>query len=87
MFAYLYFWSKSKDHQPIFAEKKLSFDNDFIYFKSNENETKFNPKNIQKVISTTRYWMLYLSKGQFIYIPKDIFFTEEDYNKFSDLIN
>ncbi|SFZ94562.1 YcxB-like protein [Flaviramulus basaltis] len=87
MFTYLYFWANSKDHQPIFSETHLSFDNENIYLKRNGNESKITSNSIQKVISNTKYWMLYISKGQFIYIPKNIFYSNEDYNKFSALIN
>ena len=86
MFAYLYFWSNSKDHQPIFSETNLCFDNDYLYFKRNDNETKLNPKSIQKIISNNGYWMLYISKEQFIYVPKNIFYSNEDYLKFNDII-
>lgn len=86
MFTYLYFWANSKDHQPIFSKTNLSFDNEFMYLERNGNETKLNPNSIQKIISNTNYWMLYISKGQFIYIPKNIFYSNEDYNNFSSLI-
>lgn len=86
MFTYLYFWANSKDHQPVFSETNLSFDTEFIYLKRNGNETKLNPNSIQQVISNPKYWMLYISKGQFIYIPKNIFYSKEDYNKLSTII-
>lgn len=85
-FIYLYFWTNSKGHKPIFSETNLSFDNEYLYLKRNGDETKFNPKNIQKVISNTECWMLYISKGQFIYIPKNIFYSKEDYRTFLALI-
>ena len=84
--AYLYFWTNSKGHKPIFSETSLSFDDDYLYFERNGNETKLDSSTIQKVISNTTYWMLYISKGQFIYIPKNIFYSNEDYNKFTVLI-
>ncbi|MFD1613668.1 YcxB family protein [Gelatiniphilus marinus] len=86
-FTYLYFWTNSKGHKPIFSKTDLSFDNDYLYFKRNDNETKLNPNSIQKVISNPDYWMLYISKGQFIYVPKHIFYTENDFDTFSNLIN
>ena len=86
MFTYLYFWANSKDHQPVFSETNLCFDTEFIYLKRNGNETKLNPNSIQQVISNPKYWMLYISKGQFIYIPKNIFYSKEDYNKLSTII-
>lgn len=84
---YLYFWANSKGHQPIFSETKLSFDESFLYFERNNNETKLSPDTIQNTVSHSDYWLLYISKGQFIYIPKNIFFSEEDYYKFSKMVN
>ncbi len=86
-YVWLYFWTNSKGHHPILSETELSFDNEFLYFKRNDNETKLNPNSIQKVISNPDYWMLYISKGQFIYIPKHIFYTKNDFDMFSNLIN
>lgn len=86
-FAYLYFWSKSKDHDPIFSKTSMSFDDKFLYFKSGEDETKLASSSIQKVIELKHHLLLYVSKGRFIYIPKRIFYTEEDYNSFLSTIN
>ena len=84
--AYLYFWSNSKGHKPIFSETNLSFDDKYLYFKRNGNETKLNPSSIQKVISNTGNWMLYISKRQLIYVPKNIFYSNDDYLKFTEII-
>ncbi|MFL1011415.1 YcxB family protein [Flavisericum labens] len=70
---FLWFWANSKGHNPIFSEIKLSFDDSFIYFEDNDNETKLNPKTIQNIVSNPKYWLLYISKGRFIYIPKKHF--------------
>ena len=86
VFISLYFWANSKDHLPIFSKTDLSFDDDFIYFKRNDNETKLNPKTIQKIVSNANFWMIYISKGQFIYVPKNIFYLDEDFKKFTALI-
>ena len=84
---YLWLWAYSKGHEPIFSETKLLFDDNFLYFEQNENETKLNPVTIQKIVSNNDYWLLYISKGRFIYIPKNIFYSTEDFKKFSSLIN
>ncbi|MEP3837583.1 MAG: YcxB family protein [Algibacter sp.] len=83
---YLYFWAGLKDHKPIFYKTKLSFNNDYMFFKREGNESKIIPNSIQKVISNNNYWLIYLSKGQFIYIPKNIFHNINDLETFSKLI-
>ncbi|MEL0456764.1 YcxB family protein [Flavobacteriaceae bacterium SZ-1-7] len=84
---YLWVWAYSKGHEPIFSETKLSFDDNFLYFEQSENETKLSPGTIQNIVSNNDYLLLYISKGRFIYIPKNIFYSTEDFNKFSSLIN
>lgn len=84
---FLYIWTNSKGHAPIFKTTHLAFDNEYLYFERNDNETKLNPKSIQNVVSNTKNWLLYVSKGQFIYVPKDIFYSEDDSKKFSAIIN
>lgn len=86
IFIYLYFWSKSKDNQPIFDDVSMCFDEDYMYFQSNENESKLTPNSIQKVINHKKYWLLYISKGQFIHVPKNIFHSEVDFESFKKLI-
>ncbi|WP_242132977.1 YcxB family protein [Aestuariivivens marinum] len=86
VFVYLYFWTNSKGHNPIFKEMNLSFDDSFLYFKREDSESKLNPKIIKKIISKSDYWLLYISKAQFIYIPKHIFNSNEDLESFSNVI-
>jgi len=86
VFVFLYFWSGSKGHNPIFDETKLAFDTHYFYFERNGNESKLNQSTIQKTITHNSYWLLYISKGQFIYVPKNIFYSGEDYEHFSALI-
>lgn len=86
VFTYLYFWSKSKDHEPVFAEVNLFFDDKYLYFKSNNNESKVAPNSIQKIIEHNKHWLLYISKGQFIHVPKHIFYNESDFKLFTTLI-
>ena len=83
---YLYFWAGSKDHQPIFSKTKLSFNDEYLFFERDGNESKLMPNSIQKVLSKNDYWLIYLSKGQFIYIPKNIFHNVDDFESFSRLI-
>lgn len=85
-FIYLYFWSNSKGHNPIFNDVSMSFDKEYLHFKSNDNENKLNTTNIQKIISSKTYWLIYFSKGQFLYVPKEIFFKNFDFEAFKVLI-
>ena len=85
-FVYLYFWSNSKKQQLIFAETKMAFDENYLFFIKNENEIKIPYKNIQNIVNKESFWMLYLVKREFIYVPKTIFYSDEDLNKFKFFI-
>lgn len=84
---YLYFWSRSKKLAPIFETMKLSFDKKHMYVERNGTESKIPYKNIQNVQSEAHFWMIYISKGMFIYVPKNIFLSDADFETFNALIN
>jgi hypothetical protein len=84
---YTFFWSRSKNHQGMFAETDLAFNESEMLFKKNDNEVKIPYKNILRVEDFEKHWLLYISKMNFIYIPKDIFYLEEDFTKFKSYIN
>ncbi len=84
---WLYFWAISKEQDANFEDTNMEFDKSHLFFKRNGNETKIPIENIKRVISKNEYWMLYLSKREFIYVKKDIFFSGEDYLSFCKLIN
>lgn len=86
MFIYLYFWVNSKGHSPIFSKTKFSFNTEYLHFERDGNESKLIPNSIQKAVSKKEYWLIYVSKGQFIYVPKNIFLSTDDYESFSQLI-
>jgi hypothetical protein len=83
---WLYYWSISNDRKQLFLQTEMEFDDSSLYIKRDGNELKIPATNIKKIISTDKHWRLFLSKDQFIYVKKDIFYTEEDYNRFCSLI-
>lgn len=84
---WLYFWAISNDRELVFKDTLLTFDDSNLYFIKDNNESKIPYTNIKKVISKENFWMLYISKEQFIYVDKTIFYSDDDYNNFSKLIN
>lgn len=86
-FISLYFWVNSKGHNSLFSKTEMEFDNDFIYLMRNGNQSKITPNSIQKIIDQDNHWLLYISKGLFIYIPKNIFYSIEDMGSFVNLIS
>ncbi|XMO86505.1 YcxB family protein [Algibacter sp. AS12] len=83
---YLYFWTSLKGHKPIFSKTHLSFNNEYLHFKRAGNESKLVANSIQKAVSKNNYWLIYIAKSQFIYVPKNIFHNVNDLEAFSKLI-
>ena len=84
---YTFFWSRSKNHEGLLAETNLAFDETSMLFKKNANEVKIPYKNITRLEDYEQYWLLYISKRNFIYVPKNIFYIEEDQQTFKTYIN
>lgn len=85
-FIYLYFWSRSKNNNMLFEIMDMSFDNSNLHFKRTGNESKIPALNISKVVSEKEFWMLYIQQGNFIYVPKDIFYSKNDLDSFTQLL-
>jgi hypothetical protein len=84
---YLYRFSVSDINKDFLSEKQLFFDtSNFKLVDKLGNEGVFTFKDIQFVKETPEYWLLYLGKTQFFYIPKNIFKTNQDKQKFQELI-
>ena len=86
VFFYLYFWSKSKNNDILFETINMSFDDSNLYFERSGNESKIPLRNIKNIISRKGYWMLYIQQGNFIYVPKDVFYSKNDFSDFSKLL-
>lgn len=84
---WLYFWATSSKKSLLFKETELQFDDSNLYFKRDGNESKIPRKNITKVVTKKDSWLLYISSDQFIYIAKNIFYSDDDYNSFYKLLN
>ncbi|MEM7185369.1 MAG: YcxB family protein [Bacteroidota bacterium] len=88
IFVYLYRFSYSKDKEDFLSEKQLFFNDDALRIEESAGGFGEIPYHrIHKVVDESDFWMLYLSKNQFVYIPKDIFYSETDYERFRQLIH
>lgn len=85
-FFFLVRFNLSRNLADIFLETNMSFDEIHLFFVKNDNEVKIPYKNIKKVENAENYWLVYISKVSFIYIPKNIFYSEEDQHAFKKYI-
>lgn len=73
--------------QTVFGERTLSFNRKVMIFEmlnGMKDEIPFD--TLVDIKEQPEYWMLYIAKGQFIYVPKDAFRSEEDRSEFFGLI-
>ncbi len=89
LFVVVYLWrfSVSDENKEFLSEKQLFFDSEKIkIIDANQNEGIIPYQQIQFIKDSPNYWLLYIGKNQFFYIPKNIFNTPEDFDKFQQFI-
>lgn len=88
IFVHLYIFAHSKDKEVFLSQKHLFFNDEALRVEESTGGFGELPYHrITKVVDNKNYWMLYLSKNQFIYVPKDIFYSETDFERFRQLIH
>jgi hypothetical protein len=90
LFVYFYLrrFAYSKKNKIFFEERKMFFDEEKMKLELIDGTTDILPyKNIIEVKSMEKYWMLYITQGQFIYVPKNIFFNGNDQAAFQKYIS
>jgi len=84
---HLYLFAYDKDKEEFLSEKQLFFNDDALRLEESSGGFGEIPySRITKVVDNEKFWMLYLGKNQFIYVPKDIFYSETDFERFRQLI-
>lgn len=80
---YLYFWSRSRDNKTFFTERSIEFDEDKFIIRSTDGGMAEIPySSIIRVAERKKYYLLYLAKSQFLYVPFDVFLNGEDFEGF-----
>ena len=78
-FFYLYFWAVSDKNRAVFLKRNLEFNEDYLTIHVNDGtENRIPFKRVVKSIETRTFYLLYIARAQFIYIPKNSFASEED---------
>lgn len=87
IYIYLYRFAYAKDKEDFLSEKQLFFNDSTIRIEEADGGFgEFPFTRINRIIDKGTFWMLYISKNQFLYIPKDIFYSEEDFERFQQSI-
>lgn len=94
MFFYLVWFTKAKDNRNIYSSRQLNFGPEKIVAYSGGTTLFDTPTTSEvansQVVRTAKvgnFWLLYLSRAQFIVVPRSIFKSAEDYEAFKKLFH
>lgn len=79
-------WSSIKNLNPFFEKTTLQFNEDFMHISKNNGTIQWNFNRLKKIVEEKNYWLVYMTNVQYVYIPKDIFFNNNDQAKFRSLL-
>lgn len=80
-------WFFFKNLKPFFSETKLQFNTQEFQLTKNNGTSTWLFSSIRNVVTHEEHWLIYLTINSYVYVPKDIFYTEEDFKKFKSLLN
>jgi len=84
---YLWHYAKTKQNKAFFKERYYKIDGSAMYCETEDNETgTVNLDTIVKVKNRRNYYLIYLSKAQFFYIPVKAFKNQEDARRFTQIL-
>lgn len=85
--AYLFWFANSKDNKLYFIERYYDiYEDKIIGFLSDGTESPIKLEYFVRVLEMKNYYLLYISKAQFVYLPKDSFKSEQDKDWFENNI-
>ena len=77
----------AKNNQGVLKARYCEIDDDFFStYLLDGSMSKVRWDNIVRVLKTARYYLLYLSRASFLYLPVTAFATEEDRTNFEHLL-
>lgn len=83
---YFWFYTNSKKNKIFFKKRHFEINDDFlICYLEDGSLDKIKIDNIIKVIKKPKYYLLFISKNNFIYLPLEIFSSSEDIKNFDSL--
>ncbi|MEM6719022.1 MAG: YcxB family protein [Bacteroidota bacterium] len=76
-----------KNLEPFFSETQIQFNEETLRFNSNGESTSWKMGELKNVIIKEEYWLIYVTKTKYTYIPQNIFYSENDLKEFKTYIN
>lgn len=79
-------WFSIKNLKPFFTETTLQFDDELLQVSKNNGTIQWHFNRLKKVVEEKKYWLIYLTNVQYVYVPKHIFLHEGDQKRFRSLL-
>ena len=76
-----------KNLEPFFSETQVQFNDETLQLTSNGKSSSWRMGELKNVIIKEDYWLVYVTKIKYTYIPHNIFYSEDDFKKFKTYIN
>ncbi|WP_298514674.1 YcxB family protein [uncultured Kordia sp.] len=76
-----------KNLEPFFSDTQVQFDEDTLQITSNGKSASWKMGELKNVIIKEDYWLIYVTKTKYAYVPHNIFYSEDDFKKFKTYIN
>jgi hypothetical protein len=76
-----------KNLEPFFSETHLEFDAETLQIVKNGEKTSWRMGELKNVVVKEDYWLVYVTRTKYVYIPQDIFHSDEDFKAFKAYIN
>lgn len=83
---YYFFWATSSKNNTLFLDRKLTLESEKLSMNADGIYSELAYKHVQKIVETSDYFLLYVAKSQFVYIPKSAFVDAADIEKFKRII-
>lgn len=76
-----------KNLESFFSETSIQFDAETLQITQGDKSSSYKTGEIQNVVTRDGYWLAYVTKTKYAYIAQDIFYSEDDLNKFKTYLN
>jgi hypothetical protein len=80
---YLYFWATSSSNSLLFEEREMTAYEDKLTMSAGGNSSELVYASVRYVVETSDFFLLYIARSMFVYVPKDAFVNSDDLEVFS----
>ena len=85
---FLWRYVASPENRVVFEKRRFEIDEDFIHgYVDDGSYARTTWRHVVRVVNSATYYLLYISKAQFFYLPYDAFASEADRGEFEAFLH